>query len=184
MPLKRRGSVRARLRVWFAERRTAAKRDASEPSTSMPPGSRARRPSSPATTWSEARFCEPASVQRRVPAGKSNAARPRGGEILARRARQCSRPAIIRCRTSQRPSSRPMQMRFPNLCRRVTFFPAAVLKRAHDAHAFERLAENTRLERLDIDNDVRQFRHALAPAILPGRTLRILKADIAWGVTA
>src|SRR6266699_1115068 len=57
-------------------------------------------------------------------------------------------------------------------------------KRAHDAHAFERLAENTRLARLDIDNDVRQFRHALAPAILPGRTLRILKADIAWGVTA
>src|SRR6266849_5667148 len=54
-------------------------------------------------------------------------------------------------------------------------------KRAHDAHAFERLAENTRLERLDVDDDVRQLRHALAPTILPGRTLRILKADIARG---
>src|SRR6266705_4693563 len=56
-------------------------------------------------------------------------------------------------------------------------------KGAYDAHAFERLAENARLERLDIDNDVWQLRHALAPAILPRKNTQDTKSGHRVGVS-
>src|SRR5215831_5120818 len=74
----------------------------------------------------KARFWEPASVQRSDPTGKSNAARPRGGEIFTPRARQWSLPAIIKCKTSQRSPSRPIQIRFPTRRKRRGFLPVAV----------------------------------------------------------
>ena len=76
MPLKRCGSVRARLRVWLCARRTARKAAGSASSTSSPPGRWTARPSSPRTTCSEARRFVPASVRTSVPSGKSNAASP------------------------------------------------------------------------------------------------------------
>src|SRR6266851_6665793 len=56
-------------------------------------------------------------------------------------------------------------------------------ERADNAHAFERLAENTLLERLDIDNDVRQLRHALAPAIPPRKNTQDTKSGHRVGVS-
>ena len=47
--------------------------------------------------------------------GKSNAARPRGRDTLAPRFCQCRRPAIMRCSTSHRSSSKPIAMRLPIL---------------------------------------------------------------------
>src|SRR5260370_1708141 len=56
-------------------------------------------------------------------------------------------------------------------------------KRADNAHSFERLAENALLKRLDIDNDVRQLRHALAPAILPRKNTQDTKSGHRVGVS-
>ena len=61
-----------------------------------PPGSWARRASSPRTTWSDARFFELASVTSSVPLGNSNVARAIFPTGFVPRGRQRSRPAIIR----------------------------------------------------------------------------------------
>src|SRR5580700_5672494 len=95
MPLNRRGSVSARLSVWFSAVSAARKDARSLEKTSMPPASKERNASSPSTTCNDARRLEPASVSTREPLGKSNAARVWRPASLASGARQCKRPAII-----------------------------------------------------------------------------------------
>ena len=69
--------------------------------------------SSPARTYSDARRFEPASVSTSDPGVKSNAASAFRPASFAPADFQCSRPAIIRCRTSQRSPSTPIAIRFP-----------------------------------------------------------------------
>ena len=107
-----------------------------------------------ATTCSEARRLVPASVRVRDALGEVER-----GEVLrpasfAPGGRQCSRPAIIRCSTSQRSPSSPMAMRLP--MRRIsrTVRPSASASGGSDgakqegaceAYAFERLADDARI---------------------------------------
>ena len=67
MPLIIRGSVRARFKVRFSAAIAARNVSRSLSKTSIPPGSRPARASSPRTTWSEARFLEPISVKTSEP---------------------------------------------------------------------------------------------------------------------
>lgn len=55
----------------------------------------------------------PASVSTREPLGKSKAARLWRPASFAPGGRQCRRPAIIKCSTSQRSPSTPMAIRLP-----------------------------------------------------------------------
>ena len=76
---------------------------------------------------SDARRFEPASVSTRDPFGKSNAASAFRPASLAPAAFQCSRPAIIRCNTSQISSSNPIAIRFPIRRNSRTVLPSAAL---------------------------------------------------------
>src|SRR5260370_28099790 len=77
MPLTMRGSVRALLSVRFSAVRAARNELRSLVKISIPPGSMERKPSSPVTTYNDARCFVPASVSTREPLGKSKAARLR-----------------------------------------------------------------------------------------------------------
>jgi hypothetical protein len=74
MPLNRRGSVKARLSVWFSWVTARRKVSRSISNTSIPPGSCSRSAASPRTKFNDARFFGPNSVSVSVPCGKSNAA--------------------------------------------------------------------------------------------------------------
>src|SRR5258706_146760 len=88
--------------------------------TSNPPRSNSANPASPFAKCNDARFCEPASVQSKLPFPKPNAAR----------------------------------------CCFNSFFPfAPQQKRTDNPHTLQALPQNSRLQRLNIDRDVRQFRH-------------------------
>ena len=78
-----------------------------------PPGSIARKPSSPATTCNDARRFVPASVSTSDPFAKSKAAKLCLPASRAPAAFQCNRPAIIRCNTSHKSPSTPIAIRFP-----------------------------------------------------------------------
>src|SRR5260221_2703262 len=71
-----------------------------------PPRSNSANPASPFAKCNDARFCEPASVQSKLPFPKSNAARCCFNSFFPF-APQCSRPAIIKCSTTQI-SARPL----------------------------------------------------------------------------
>src|SRR5712664_2975461 len=113
IPLTRRGSVRARFRVRFSNISAARNDVKSLVKMSIPPGSTERKPSSPVRTCNDARRLVPASVSTSDPLGKSKAARFCRPDSFAPGSRQCNRPAIIRCSTSQRSPSTPMAIRFP-----------------------------------------------------------------------
>ena len=96
---------------------------------------------------------------------------------LAPGSRQCSRPAIIRCSTSQ---SSSLRGRARCACRAgAARAPAgrgaadrrvdrAQQERAGEPHALERLAQDAPLERLDVDRDVGQLGHAATVAFERG----------------
>ena len=114
MPEKIVGSVSARLSVWLSEV-SAARNSASVASSgSRPPGSCSASAASPRTRWIAARFFVPASVMISVPVLKSSAATPilAGGRAPA--SFQCSRPAIIRCMTTNRSPSSARTIRLPS----------------------------------------------------------------------
>jgi len=115
IPLMSRGSVRARLRVWFSAERAArnAFKSVERSQTSIPPASSDARPPSPLKRYNEARRLEPASVSISDPFGKSKTARFCRPASLAGVDFQCKRPAIIKCNASQRSPSSPKTMRFP-----------------------------------------------------------------------
>ena len=168
MPLTTRGSVSARLRVRFSAVSAARNSARSLERISIPPGSMERKPSSPATTCSEARRFVPASVSTSEAWGKSNAARFWRPASFAFGERQWRRPAIIRCSTSQRSPSTPMAMRLP-IRRKLADDPAfhtrkwrlhcSQQKSARESHALERLADDARFESADVRGNVGQFRH-------------------------
>jgi len=113
MPLNSRGSVSARLTVWFS--RTSASRKTSMPASSgsMPPRSSDTSPSRPCSRCSDARRFDPASVRISVPVSKSNAARPNFPGTFAPGASQRKRPAIIRWIAIHASPSRPTTILFP-----------------------------------------------------------------------
>ena len=113
MPLSTRGSVSARLSVWFSAVSAARNESGSADKTSMPPGSSANNAASPSSTCKEARRLLPASVSTSEPLGKSKAARLCRPASLAPAGRQCSLPAIIKCSTSHRSPSIPKAIRLP-----------------------------------------------------------------------
>src|SRR5437868_2675981 len=123
MPLKRRGSVSARLSVWFSRRSASRNAASGASSTSMPPRSIARTASFPRTRWSEARFLVAASVKRSVPYGKSIAASPSLPGTFAPRSPQRSRPAIIKWKTRKRSPSISKAIRLPMRWMPTTCFP-------------------------------------------------------------
>ena len=124
-----RGSVSARLIVWFPSRSRAAKPAASSSSGSSPPGSCSASAASPRTTCSFARFFLLASVSRSAPPGKSKAASPMRPGIFAPAFFHCSRPAIIRCSTKKSSPSKAKTIRFPSRRSPSTRAPTASLGR-------------------------------------------------------
>ena len=127
-----------------------------------------RKPSSPASTCNDARRFVPASVSTREPLGKSKAARFCRPDSLAPGGRQCKRPAIIRCSTSQRSPSTPIAIRLPIRRNSRTMRPSTLgnwrlhgskQKGARQPHSLERLANDAWFECADVGGDVRQFRH-------------------------
>ena len=86
-------------------------------------GRRRRAPAGRATRWSDARLLVLASERTSAPSSKSNAARAPRPPTRAPRFFQCSRPAIIRCRTTNRSPSSAKTIRLPIRSRPVTIFP-------------------------------------------------------------
>src|SRR5216117_3854477 len=76
MPLSSRGSVSARLSVWFSLSSAARNAAGSATNTSIPPASCSPSDHSPCTRWIAARRLVPASVSTIVPLSSSNAASP------------------------------------------------------------------------------------------------------------
>ena len=76
MPLKRCGSVSARLSVWLRGAEPLENAAGSASRTSSPPGSCCAEPASPRDDVKRCPALVPASVRMSVPSGKSNAARP------------------------------------------------------------------------------------------------------------
>ena len=124
MPLKRRGSVSARLSVWFSLTSRVANASRSASSTSSPPRSNGCRPASPSTRWIDARRVVPASVRTSVPVGKSKEASAILPGALPPAASHRSRPAIIRWMTTNRSRSSASTIRFPMRRRPSTRLPA------------------------------------------------------------
>jgi len=128
IPSTIRGSVSARFNVWFSPVSAARNESRSAANTSIPPASNAARPASPPTTCNDARCLLPASVSTSEPRGKSNAARFCLPPSFASRFFQCSRPAIIKCSTSQRSPPSPNAMRFPIRRNRSTTRSSALVR--------------------------------------------------------
>ena len=137
-----------------------------------PPGSSAARPLRPSATCKDARRLVPASVSTREPLSKSNAASVLRPASLAPGARQCSRPAIMRCSTSHRSPSRPMAMRLPTRLSSRTRRPFASERGGSAVRSRKGLVRRTpsdgphdaRFERGEVGGDIRQLGH---PASCP-----------------
>ena len=179
MPLKDRGSVSARLSVWFSRSSSVSNcsndrredfqsagvefrqsgRAFQEPETGSPLAAGfGQRAACRASKSKAARFCLPAS--------------------LAPGFFQCSRPAIIRCSTSHRSPSSPMAIRLPMRLSSRTRFPSADAQRrlerpqqewTVDANRSQHLADDPPLERLDVDGDVGQLGHRGSAVITDAR---------------
>ena len=169
MPLKIRGSVSARFSVRFSVVSAARKSARLEPSGSSPPRSNAASDFCPRTRCRLARFLVLASVSSSVPFGKSKAARPTLPGIFSPGGRQRSRPAIIRCRTRNSSSSSSKTIRLPkrekpphdfSASRGERWIHGAQQERRREPHPFERLTGDTRGQRLDVNDDVGELRHA------------------------
>ena len=170
MPLTRRGSVSARLRVRFSSVSAARKPSRSVEKISTPPGSIARRA-----------LLATHHVQRRAPLAAGLSQHQRAGWKIEERAAHCGRrawPAAASSAAGRRSSgaapardrpSTPIAMRLPmRRSSRGRVLPStAAMRRVHRAqrkdagepHLLERLAEDARLERGDVGGDVGQFRH-------------------------
>ena len=125
-PLNRFGSVNARLSVWFSLRSRAANSSSVVCSISRPPGSSCRRASSPSINCSDARRLVPASVTVSVPLPNSSRASAARFDRGASCSNQWSRPAIMRCKTSQRSPSSPIARRLPIRLTCTTRRPSAL----------------------------------------------------------
>ena len=177
MPLNRRGSVSARLSVWFSRCSRSRNAGRSAAATSSPPRSNAARALAPCTTCSEARFLVPASVNASVPLAKSNSARVMRAGGRSPRPSQRRRPAIIRCNTRKYSPSSASTMRLPRRRTATTRRPSTLASGGTAVRSTNGLIRRTRssrlpddapLEALDIDVDVGQFRHArVAVAAIP-----------------
>ena len=178
MPLKRRGSVSARLTVWFSATRRAANASRVAAITSMPPASSAASAARPATTCSEARRCLPASVRASVPTSNSKKASALRRRLLARR--EPAQPAgdhqvdddeelalegqddalAEPLDADRRAGPRPRRRRRHR----------AQQERMADADALEAMADDLGRQPLDVDADVGQLGHrASVPAAAAGR---------------
>ena len=168
MPLKIRGSVRARLSVWFCAVSRAPKAARSAAMTSRPCGLSASIAASPSTMWIDAWRFDPASVKITDPAGKSNAARPdlSGNRGAALAPSQASRdhqvdhrrkPALELDDDSLAKAAQSDHASAGERLRRRG--DGADDERVADAQPLERLSENAGRERFEVDRDVRKLRH-------------------------
>ena len=168
MPLKARGSVSARLSVWFSATRRARTLRNRASSTSRPPGSCARQ------CWLRRDH-----VQRCAPLRAGLGEHQRAGVEVERRQRRCARllaprassaagrrssgaaPASSRRRSPARcvcPRAAATSTRRP--CERVQRrLEGAQQERVRDARGLEHLAAHALLERLDVDGDVGKLGH-------------------------
>ena len=188
MPSKMRGSVSARLSVWFSRRSAARERGRARPRA--PRARRGRGPRAPARAAHDvqrgallrARLGQEQRARRR-------SRRPRGraapGDRCARGSRQRSRPAIIRWSTRKSSPSSSSTMRLPRRRTPATRAPVgrsrrrvdrAQQERARDPQALERRAREPPLEALDVDRDVGELGHGISP---PARALEGLDVDAA-----
>ncbi len=84
---------------------------------------------------------EPASVKIIVPLGKSNAAKPTLPGIAAPRSRQRNRPAIIRCTTMKRSSSRDEDDALPHPAQAQDLAAREIGRRGLDRADDKRIAQ-------------------------------------------
>ena len=178
MPLNRRGSVSARLRVWFSRGAPRGTRRASRVEhLEAAAVERARAPPRRATSVQRGALlrCPPRSAAASRPGSRRREADACPGRFGARARCQCRRPAIIRWSTRKRsPSSAERR----SACRsaaaphplpvaaRERRIDGAQQERAREPDALERLADDARRERLEVDGDVGQLGHGRSS---PGR---------------
>ena len=169
MPLNRRGSVRARLSVWFSRCRAARNWSLVGVEHFQAAG----------VVLRQLRFAAD-QVQRRPPFGARlgedqrarSESRTRPGRSCPAAWRpvgfQCNRPAIIRCRIRNRSGSSAKTMRLPSrrrlddraaICFRQRRLDAAQQKRIGQADTFELLPLHARPQPFEIDDDIGKFRH-------------------------
>ena len=159
---------RALDRVVLARQRLAEAGRGPRRAPRSPRGRAPRAPASPATRWSEARFFVDASESTSEPSGKSNAASAPRPPTFAPRFLQCSRPATIRCRTRKRSPSSDEDDPLADAAQRDDLAAFGLRerrrhrpqqKRARQPHRLETLADDARLERGQVAEDVGQLRH-------------------------
>jgi len=180
-PLTMRGSVNARFRVRFSRLSAARKHARSAVRTSMPPGSMASRPGSPATTWSDALRLAPASVRVSEPGGKSKAARfwrPFEGRV-ARLPMQAAgdhraqhQPEVAIQANGDALSHSPQFAHSSSRGFRERRRRGSKKKRAYKPHAFERQPHHARFQRSNVSRDVRQFGHTSPACTAPAGLAR------------
>ena len=140
MPLKRCGSVSARLSVWFS-RVSAARKclEASSRSGRCRPDRAPRSAASPRTSVSDARLRVPASVKIERAGRETRRSRARPAASSSRPApRQCRRPAIMRWITAKSSSPRSSTMRLPMRRTPSTVRPDDRIERRIEAAQHER----------------------------------------------
>ena len=141
----------------------------------MPPGSSAASAASPRTSCIEARFFELASVKNSVPCANSNDARiifgPMPGFFPGSRQRR--RPAIIRWMTRNRSSAKREHDALADAAHVADGLAVERFDRridgpenegAEEAESLEAPADDVAGQRLDVDDDVGQFRQSLSAA--------------------
>ena len=160
MPEKSRGSVSARLTVWFS--RVSASRKRGEIRVRAPRSRRGRAPRAPPRPRRggarRASSCRPRRARARRRGSRTRRARPRP-PTRAPRFLQCSRPATIRCSTRNRSPSSAKTIRLPSRRSATTRRPSASRERRRDRAQQERarraaptraLTDDARLERGEI----------------------------------
>ena len=180
-------------------RNSAANSSSEHSSTSNPPGSNSRNPSSPAARCNDARFCEPASVHTNVPLENSNAAKfcrpPSFNYSRARLSASLSSVAFRQPRLLSRASAAapqssnaaPAKSRLPLQYKSASptaatpqlsspphsplEVPQSATKTDSQSAPLHSRPDNPPLQRLNINRNVRQLRHVSLTLQLQRRTL-------------
>ena len=182
MPLKRRGSVRARLRVWLAER--ARRQTVRE----WRLGLRVRRDRESGGRFRRGRRGEKRAFESRLGPEQRAGRKIETGES-ARRRDLDSKGAPVKTAGDHEMENEPEVVleadtdAFAEAAEVDDSFPKGAgerrsygseEKRADDADSVDGLAENARFERFDVNDDVGEFRHALSKQVLQIGAVTIL----------
>ena len=170
MPEKRRGSVSARLAVWFSRVSASRKRGRLAPRTSIPPRSSSARPSLARDEVKRGALLRRGLRQHERTLGEVER-RERSAACHLRAALSPVEPARDhQVQDEKEPALENEDDPLPDAAQRHDFAPLGVAegrrnraqkKRAREAHGLETPADHARLERGQVAEDVRQLRHGL-----------------------